>query len=302
MSRRVVVLAAALLLAACARPAAVPAVDETVLPPAVESLPAATPEPVVEAVVAAQPLPAAVEAASGVVTEPLLAAQAALADLTPVLPPPEPANAACRRAAAALIIRWEVSSPAYYRQRLELPIWPGGASGVTWGIGFDGGHQTRAVIADDWQAHKHVDRLVSTSGILGTRARDALPLYRDIPTAYEYAYEIFETRGLVEYERRTRRAFGNEKFDALCPEACAALTSTVYNRGAAMTGDSRREMRTIRDKCVPSQDYACLARELRSMSRLWRGTVNEKGLLARREAEAKLALVCIAPSTHAGDG
>ena len=49
MSRRVVVLAAALLLAACARPAAVPAVDQTVLPPAVESLPAAAPEPVVEA-------------------------------------------------------------------------------------------------------------------------------------------------------------------------------------------------------------------------------------------------------------
>lgn len=56
MRGRVVVLAAALLLAGCARPAAVPAVDQTVLPAAVESLPAATPEPVVEQVVSAQPL------------------------------------------------------------------------------------------------------------------------------------------------------------------------------------------------------------------------------------------------------
>ena len=288
MSRRVVVLAAALLLAACARPAAVPAVDETVLPPAVESLPAATPEPVVEAVVAAQPLPAAVEAASGAVTEPLLAAQAALADLTPVLPPPEPRDAACRRAAAALTLRWEVSSPAFYRKRLERPIWPGGASGVTWGIGYDGAHATAVTIRDDWQAHGQVERLASTTGISGTRARDALPRYRDIITPFEHAADVFENRSLIEYERRAERAF-RDGFVDLRPGACSALVSLVYNRGASMTGDSRREMRVLRDDCIPKQDYACIARELRSMCRLWRGTVNEKGLCARREAEAVLA-------------
>lgn len=288
MSRRVVVLAAALLLAACARPAAVPAVDETVLPPAVESLPAATPEPVVEAVVAAQPLPAAVEAASGAVTEPLLAAQAALADLTPVLPPPEPRDAACRRAAAALTLRWEVSSPAFYRKRLERPIWPGGASGVTWGIGYDGAHATAATIRDDWHAHGQVERLASTTGISGTRARDVLPRYRDIVTPFEHAADVFENRSLIEYERRAERAFRNGFVD-LRPGACSALVSLIYNRGASMTGDSRREMRALRDGCIPKQDYSCIARELRSMCRLWRGTVNEKGLCARREAEALLA-------------
>ena len=288
MSRRVVVLAAALLLAACARPAAVPAVDQTVagVP---DSMPAATPLPVEEAVVAAQPLPEAVEAASGVLAEPLLAAQAALADLSPVLPPPEARDAACRRAAAALIIRWEVTSPAFYAKRLERPVWPGGASGVTWGIGYDGGHQTAAVIADDWQDHYAAARLARTAGITGQQARAILSQYRDIPTGYEHASRIFETRSLVEYERRTRRAFGNEKFDALKPTACGALVSLVYNRGAAMTGDSRREMRNIRDKCVPSGDHSCIANEIRAMKRLWRGTVNEKGLSARREAEAILA-------------
>lgn len=287
MSRRVVVLAAALLLGACARPAAVPAVDQTVLPAAVESLPAAAPEPVVEAVVAAQPLPSAVEAVSGTVAEPLLAAQAALADLTPVLPPPEPRDAACRRAAAALTLRWEVTSPAFYRKRLELPIWPGGASGVTWGIGYDGGHQTRAVIVDDWQAHEAVDRLATTAGITGQQARSILSQYRDIPTSFDLASRVFEDRSLVEYERRTDRAF-RQGFADLRPNACAALISLVYNRGASMTGDSRREMRNIRDNCVPKQDYACIASEIRSMKRLWRGTVNENGLSARREAEAIL--------------
>lgn len=287
MSRRVVVLAAALLLAACARPAAVPAVDETVLPPAVENLPAAAPIPVEEAVVSAQPLPEAVEAASGVLAEPLAAAQEALSDLTPVLPPPEPRDAACRRAAAALTLRWEVSSPAFYRKRLERPIWPGGASGVTWGIGYDGGHQTRAVIVDDWHDHGQVDRLGQTAGIIGQQARAALPRFRDIPTGFDHASRVFEERSLVEYERRTERAFRNG-FTELRPNACGALISLVYNRGAAMTGDSRREMRNLRDNCIPKQDYACIASEIRSMKRLWRGTVNENGLSARREAEAIL--------------
>lgn len=288
MSRRVVVLAAALLLAACTRPAAVPAVDETVLPPAVENLPAAAPIPVEEAVVSAQPLPEAVEAASGVLAEPLAAAQEALSDLTPVLPPPEPRDAACRRAAAALTLRWEVSSPAFYRKRLERPLWPGGASGVTWGIGYDGGTVTPSTILDDWKAHAQVDRLATTSGIQGQKAKLALPRYRDIPTPYEYAAEVFETRSLVEYERMAGRAFRVD-FSEIKPEACAALISVVYNRGASMTGDSRREMKAIRDECVPTKDYSCIARQLRSMCRLWRGTVNEKGLCARRDAEATLA-------------
>ena len=287
MKARVVALTAALLLAACARPAAIPAVDQTVLPPAVESLPAATPEQVVEQVVAAQPLPSAVESVSGTVTEPLLAAQAALADLTPVLPPPEPRDAACRRAAAALTLRWEVTSPAFFKKRLRYPIWPGGASGVTWGIGFDGGHQTRAVIVDDWHDHGEAERLAGSAGITGQSARSVLPRFADIATEFDHASRVFEERSLVEYERRTERAF-RDGFTDLRPNACGALISLVYNRGAAMTGDSRREMRNIRDNCIPKQDYACIASEIRSMKRLWRGTVNENGLSARREAEAIL--------------
>lgn len=291
MSARVALLLAAILAASCSRPGAapaVPAVDRTVLPAAPAGLPASTPPAVVSQAVEAQPLPEAVEAASGIAAEPLLAAQAALAAELPVQPPPEPRDAACRRAAAALILRWEVTSPAYYRKRLERPVWPGGASGVTWGIGYDGGHQTRAVIADDWQEHEAVERLATTAGITGQEARAILGRYRDIPTGFEHASRVFEDRSLVEYERRTARAF-RSGFDQLRPNACASLVSLVYNRGAAMAGDSRREMRNIRDDCIPRQDYGCIASEIRNMKRLWRGTVNERGLSARRESEALLA-------------
>lgn len=290
MNRRVVVLLAAALLGACARPAPIPAVDAT-LAGAPAPLPAAAPLAAEEAAVADQPLPEAVEAVSDTVQAPVMAAVEALEAVTPAAPPappPEPAEAACRRAAASLIIRWEVSSVARYNRALRFPIWPGGASGVTWGIGYDGGHQTSTVIADDWQAHAQAARLASTAGITGSSAKAILSRYRDIPTAYDYASRIFEDRSLIEYERRSRRAFG-PGFDSLRPNACAAMVSLVYNRGAAMTGDSRREMRALRDDCIPDQNYACMAEQLRSMKRLWRGTVNENGLSARREAEALLA-------------
>ena len=281
---RAVLLVVLALLAGCERP---PAVDAPAVPPT----PVTAPAVAQEAVVAAEPLPEAASAASAVVRGPVTAAIEALEPLTPVAAPPEPVDArsaACRRAAAALIIRWEITSPARYDRALRYPVWPGGASGVTWGVGYDGGHQTRSVIADDWQAHVGRDRLVQTAGLTGATAKAALPAYRDIETAYDYAAEVFETRSLVEYERRTDRAFRNG-FTDLRPNACAALVSLVYNRGAAMSGDNRREMRNIRDRCVPAQDYACIAREIRSMSRLWRGTVNENGLTARRESEAQLA-------------
>lgn len=296
MSRLAAVLVAAAVLAACQAPEPAPAPE----PPAGVSQEAAkliagaptTPDPVLAAVHAGESLPRAAESVSDVVVNPVVQATAAVAQVLPP-PPPPPApvddhQAACRASAAALIIRWEITSPSYYNRRLAQPVYPGGASGVTWGVGYDGGHQTVAVILDDWQAHVDRVRLATTAGVTGAKAKAILPRYRDITTAYGYAAEIFETRTLIEYERRARRAFG-PGFDELRPKACGALVSLVYNRGASMTGDSRREMKKIRDACVPAADYACIASEIRTMKRLWRGTSIENGMNGRREAEALLA-------------
>lgn len=286
MSWRVAAAVLTLSLAACQPPGPVDAPAVTAPAP----LPVSASPEAVQAAVSHQPLPEAAEAAAPVLA-PVQAAVEALETVTPTLEPPAPADAweaACRRGAASLIVRWEVTSPSYYERRLRLPVWPGGASGVTWGIGYDGGHQTAPVIEGDWTAHPAVGRLRGTAGLTGSRAKAVLPQYSDIPTPYDYAAVVFEERSLVEYTRRTERAFG-DGFRALSPNACAALVSLVYNRGAAMTGDSRREMRNIRDQCVPAGDHPCIAREIRAMKRLWRGTVNEKGLSARRESEALVA-------------
>lgn len=250
-----------------------------------EPLPPATPEVVADAAVADAPL----QVASDVVSEavPVDRVAEALDDALPNLEVVPPVNR-CRELAAELIVRWEVTSPAYYRRALRFPVWPGGSSGVTWGVGYDGGHQVPRVIADDWAAHSYVADLVKSAGLTGGAAKSALPRFRHVPTEYDLAYEVFRDRSLIEYERRAARAFRIDPA-AVSPGACAALTSLVYNRGGSMAGDSRREMRAIRDDCLPGLDYNCVARQIRAMSRLWVGTPNEAGLRNRRNDEARYA-------------
>lgn len=123
--------------------------------------------------------------------------------------------------------------------------------------------------------------------LIGSAARDVLPKFKDIRTEWDYALEVFSDRSLDQYERIAERSFEVDMRE-LDPGVCAALVSLVYNRGGGMTGDSRREMRAIRDQCLPS-DSSCVAVQIRSMCRLWKNTVNEKGLCARRGMEADYA-------------
>lgn len=191
-------------------------------------------------------------------------------------------------AAVALIVRWEIGSASRYARRYQAPIWPGGASGVTWGIGYDGGHQTRQQIGLDWSAHDAASRLQATAGITGQAARPLVLDLRDVTVPFGMASDVFALASLPRYRASARRAFGVERFDALPADAQGALVSLVYNRGASMTGPARAEMRAIRDTCLRRADVRCVAGQIRQMCRLWRGTDLEAGLCGRREDEAVL--------------
>lgn len=192
-------------------------------------------------------------------------------------------------AAVALIVRWEVSGESNYIRKLQRPVWPGGVSGITWGIGYDGGHQTARDIRSAWAAHAEVERLAGTAGIVGDRARSALPVYRDILTPFPLAYNVFADTSLPAYRTSTRAAFRVASFDTLPADAQGALVSLIYNRGASMTGSRNAEKRDIRDVCLPTADVRCIATKLRAMCRLWAGTPNGQGLCNRRQDEARLA-------------
>ena len=200
-------------------------------------------------------------------------------------PVPSP-TVTCAAHSTALIVRWEITSPAVYQRRYQGVIWPGGASGPTWAVGYDGGHQTRQTITADWATHPQVTSLSMTSGVTGPTAKLLLPQLAHVRTPYPMAVQAFSQASLPSYRAAARRALGAQPFDALPCGAQAALDSLGYNRGWQMTGPRRAEMRAIRDICVPARDTHCIATQLRAMKRLW---PDVKGLRDRRDDEAAYA-------------
>jgi len=174
-----------------------------------------------------------------------------------------------------------------YREKYRRPIWPGGESGATIGIGYDLGYRHPQVILKDWSRIPRKDRLASAAGVRGPAARELARNLADITAEYGYAREVFDMTSLVEHYRLSRRAFGRP-FDDAPGMVRGALTSVVFNRGPGMQGVNRREMRTIRDVCLPAGNWACVAAEIRAMTRVWVGTDIERGMSRRRNAEADL--------------
>ena len=185
------------------------------------------------------------------------------------------------------IVRFEISSFSFFERRLANPIWPGGSSGVTIGIGYDLGFNTRGQIEKAWRGKlpdAEVDALLIAAGVKGEAAKALLPRVKHVTVSVEAAKAVFFTDTLPRFADRTRKAYpGVEKLPA---DAQAMLLSLVYNRGASMSGSRRREMRAIQPLVV-NQDLNGIAEQIRSMKRLWIGK-GLPGLLKRRDKEAEL--------------
>jgi len=184
-----------------------------------------------------------------------------------------------------LIVGFETGGQADYTQ-WPRPEWPGGASGVTVGIGYDCGWNDARVILSDWmRLDRNALRLAETSGIRGTPARPRAAALRDIVVDWEIAMGVFDRVTVTRFWQLARRTYPG--FDDLRPNAQAALVSLTFNRGSDMLGDRRYEMRMIRE-CAARADYAGMAYWNRRSARVWRGTDIYAGMARRREAEARL--------------
>lgn len=175
--------------------------------------------------------------------------------------------------------------------------WPGGHSGVTIGYGFDLGYESREDFDAAWSRRmsaEHADRLRATIGMHGQSAHVASKKLGDIIVSQVDALAVLMDFTLPAYIDEAREAFTG--FDQLPLDTQGALVSLVYNRGSDMTDNNkvledRREMRAIRD-AIPRGDLHEIAKQLRSMKRLWEGKGLD-GLIRRREAEARLVESCI---------
>lgn len=185
-----------------------------------------------------------------------------------------------------LIVEFETGGKSYYQSKLQRPSWPGGASGVTVGIGYDAGYNTRAAVLSDWAALPASSRnaLASAAGVKGVAAKPRAAALKWIVVPWADAENLFVSNTMPRFGKMTAAAFPN--ITSTHPHVQGAMLSIVFNRGASMTGSSRLEMRAIRS-AVAAGRVGPVPGQIRSMKRLWIGK-GLPGLLRRRDAEAAL--------------
>lgn len=186
------------------------------------------------------------------------------------------------------IVGYEVSSRSYYERALQHPEWPGGASGVTVGIGYDLGYASVAKIQADWEAHVDAAMLAvmkRCSGVNGSGAQSLCASVRSqITIPWDAAMEVFLHRDIPQWT--TTVCTKVPLADQLPPDSLGALVSLAYNRGASFDapGDRYREMRDIKTHTAAHQ-WELDPNDIRSMKRLWPTVA---GLRKRRDDEAAL--------------
>jgi len=186
-----------------------------------------------------------------------------------------------------LIIDFEIGSKAYYNRSLQSPVWPGGASGVTIGIGYDLGFHSVSQIEKDWKGKiddVNLAELQSVAKLTKQAAKAKIPSLKHISVPFSAAHEVFLTSVISNWAKRTAKAFPD--INTLPADAQSMLLSLVFNRGPKMSGSRRIEMREIRT-LIPSGNLEAIADQFRLMKRLWVGK-GLPGLLKRRDKEAKV--------------
>lgn len=190
--------------------------------------------------------------------------------------------------AVNLIVMEEVSSQATYEKLYQHPDWPGGASGVTIGIGYDCGYSRADQIAADWSDKlpaPMVKCLEDVAGIHGPPAYSHAHMLKGAVTVpWDAAMSVFIERDMPKWEQIVAHALPNA--DKLSGDSFGALVSLTYNRGASFSlpGDRYSEMRGIK-LLMGAGQFERIPDEIRSMKRLW---PNMLGLRLRRDHEAAL--------------
>jgi GH24 family phage-related lysozyme (muramidase) len=193
----------------------------------------------------------------------------------------------CSASSLDEIVKFEVSSKAFYDKKLKSPVWPGGHSGVTIGIGYDIGVTSRAEITADWSGEipdADLTALLVAQGTTGDAAKVLAGRLKAISIPFEVASQVFYKSTLPRYAQSTRATYpGVEKLPA---DAQGMLLSLVYNRGAKLTGPARAEMAAIKPLVAGGvKNLDAIADQFESMVRLW---PDLPGLQKRRQREAEL--------------
>jgi hypothetical protein len=193
-----------------------------------------------------------------------------------------------------LILEYEVGGgKSYYDKFLSKPTWPGGASGFTLGIGVDCAYYTTQELEKlfHFLPKNQLEIVKNASGKKGVQGKEYTQKYKNcgIVITWDQAINMFNELTWSKFSRLAEKTF--PELDKLCDDAYGAIVSLVFNRGSSLVGDSRLEMKKIKN-LIPQKKYKEIANQIRNMKRLWIGK-NLDGLLSRREDEAKLVESCM---------
>ena len=195
---------------------------------------------------------------------------------------PEPSDVIPTEA-VTFIVREEVGSRKFYDRHVAMPHFPGEASGVTIGVGYDLRFQEPADFEADWAEVLSPQAMAALRPHLGKKgSAAAVAALKELHIPFHAAWQVFIRRALPRAIQHTESCY--EDLQDLPPLCRGVLVSLVYNRGTKLTGDSRREMKAIRDH-LAAGDLDGVAAEIESMKRLW---PNSKGLRKRRDKEAAM--------------
>ncbi len=192
-----------------------------------------------------------------------------------------------------LIVAEETGGEAYYRETEQSTDWPGGASGVTIGCGYDCGYAGVADIAADWGDRLSPVMVKALQGVAGIHGSPAAALAHElrnmIDVPWDVALDVFKNRDVPKWETIVAKALANTDALLALPhggDSFGALVSLAFNRGAsfALAGGRYREMRTIA-AVMQARQFAAIPDQFRSMKRLW---PNVRDLRDRRDHEAAL--------------
>jgi GH24 family phage-related lysozyme (muramidase) len=187
-----------------------------------------------------------------------------------------------------LIIQFEVGGRAYYDKKLQSPIWAGGESGVTIGMGADLGFMSEKEFIKIWSPHLNLNFIECLRKVVGLKGIKAKQMLRgeilNVRVPYNTAYEVFVKYDIPKYFKMTKAIY--PELETLNEDTQGALVSMVYNRGNKLEGDSRIEMKRIVEM-VKNKDYDGIAEEIEKSKRHWENRGLD-GLVVRREAEADL--------------
>ena len=196
---------------------------------------------------------------------------------------------AINKAIMAFEVSWSPQSGfAVYNRKFRKPVVPdpdNSDSGVTIGIGYDCGHVSANKIKMDWQSVLPLHMVTALTSVAGLKKRTAfnnLSLVSGVDVPIEAALLVFFNTTIHDFSKEALRIYPD--LFKLHPVEQAAIVGLVYNRGASLIGDRRKEMRDL-IVAIKNDDDKVMADLIRAMTRLWPNTL---GLRKRREAEAAL--------------